>query len=155
MIACIRYYIGSENTVLYQNRCSNIQNIYRNSYTSLYWYNFRHPHKFISNEQSEIRVTCILRVFTQWYTRKLFKKHTGKFCSVFTRILSEYRRIHCKKSPYSRWLYVVQWAVSNNKWYSLLNLFKILILLRKVNLFHFLFNNKFRITPFNKPIFHV
>ena len=40
-------------------------------------------------------------------TGKLFKKYTGKFCSVFNRILSEYGRIRCKKPPYLRWFYVV------------------------------------------------
>ena len=40
-IPCTRYYIDCENTALYRNRYSNIQNIYRNSYTFLYWYNFR------------------------------------------------------------------------------------------------------------------
>ena len=49
-IPCIRHYINCENTVLYRNRSSNIQNIYRNSYTLSYWYNFPYPHRFISNE---------------------------------------------------------------------------------------------------------
>ena len=40
-------------------------------------------------------------------TGKLFKKYTGKFCSVFNSILSEYGRIRCKKNPYLRWFYVV------------------------------------------------
>ena len=32
-------------------------------------------------------------------TGKLFKNYTGKFCSVFNRILSEYGSIRCKKNP--------------------------------------------------------
>ena len=40
-------------------------------------------------------------------TGKLFKNYTGKFCSVFNRILSEYGSIRCKKTPYLRWFYVV------------------------------------------------
>ena len=36
---CIRHYISHENTVLFWNRYSNIQNIYWSSFTVLYWYN--------------------------------------------------------------------------------------------------------------------
>ena len=93
---CIGHYINYESTVLYRNRYSNIQNIYRNSYTLLYLYNFPYSRRFISSKWKVI--TYIHSVLIQWYTGKLFKKHTGKYCSVFNSILSEYRRIRCKKT---------------------------------------------------------
>ena len=48
--ASIRHYVSCENTVSYRNRYSNIQNIYRNLHTLLYWYNFPHSRSFISSE---------------------------------------------------------------------------------------------------------
>ena len=35
------------------------------------------------------------------YPGKLFEKYTGKLCSVFTRILSKYGRIQCKKPVFT------------------------------------------------------
>ena len=87
---CIRHYISHENTVLFWNRYSNIQNIYWSSFTLLYWYNLPYYRRFISNELKEIRVTCIHRFLIQWHTGKSFKKYTGKFCSVFNHVMSEY-----------------------------------------------------------------
>ena len=38
---------------------------------------------------------------------EVIQKYTGKLCSVFTRILSESGKMRCKKTPHSRWFYVV------------------------------------------------
>ena len=74
---------------------------------------------------TETRIRCyigiISRILADSYrvkkgnTRQLFKKYTEKFCSVSNRILSEYGRIRCEKTPCSRWFCVVKMLRLYNK----------------------------------------
>ena len=92
---CIRHFISCENTVLYRNRYSNIPITYTETRMRCYIV-------IISRILADSCIHSGLHVFIEsLYNEygKLFKKYTGKFCSVFNRILSEYGRIRCKKNP--------------------------------------------------------
>ena len=102
---CIRH-INVEITVLYRNRYPNIQSIYRNSYTLLYWCNFPYSHRFIWMNKREYELHVFIEALydniPESYS-KIIQNYFVLYSPVFCPNLGEYGA----KKTYWRWFYVV------------------------------------------------
>ena len=102
--ACIRHYINCKNTVLYRNRYSNIQNIYRNSCTVLHCYILADSYQ-VNKREYWLRYSWSPYTMIYW---KVIQKIYRKILFCIQPYSVRIRENTVQKNPYSRWFYVAQ-----------------------------------------------
>ena len=104
--ACIGHYINCENTVLYRNPYSNIQNIYRNSKCSYIGIISR----ILTDSYRVNKREYGLRVFIESLYSDIWESYSINVQEIFFCIQPYSARIRedtVQKNPYSWWFYVV------------------------------------------------